>query len=298
MKDVTELIPKAPGNYWLIFFFGAVVVAVLEFAYGRLPALSESFGEACLTPLDVASSGSILAWCLSTLFLLTASVSLLNSRLGKKYDDPDKGDIWFWTTFAAILLSLDMQVRFHETLSALLVYAAGTPLYRDGAVWWLAIYFFVFGLISVRLFQNMWAYPPACLLFSLAILGAVASQLMKIGAISVSETPEAVVTVWTSVEAIAVLLLFLSFLLFGRRQVLRDPQVALLWFANVWNHAMPAKKPTAAPVVIPPAPSISASSPPPQLRVEATTKSGQMDRPVPERPTLEKDDDFLLLKAS
>jgi len=293
--DVTELIPKALGNYWLIFGTGVAVVVVLECAYRQLPTLVGLFGENSLAPLDVASHGSVLAWCLSMLFLLTSGVSLINSRLGKKYDDPTKGDVWFWTAFALVLLSLDMQVQFHETLRAVLVYAAGTPLYRDGAVWWLAIYFFVFGLIGIRLFLDMWAYPPACFLFSLSILGAVASQLIKIGAISVSETPEDVVTLQTTVEAFAVLLLFLSFLLFGRRQVLRDPQVALQWFSKVWNQSLPMKKPTTAPVVAPSTPP-AAPSVAPQPKVEATPD--RTVRPL-ERPALEKnDDDFVLLKAS
>jgi hypothetical protein len=287
--DVTELIPKALGNYWLIFFGGAAVVAALEFAYCQLPTWSQTLGEKSLVPLDVTSSGSIMAWCLSTLFLLSAGVSLLNSRLGKKYDGPDKSDVWFWTTFAMILLSLDTQVQFRETIRSLLVYASGTPLHQNGDVWWMAVYSFVFGLIAIRLLQDLWAYPPAFLVFSLSILGAVTSLLIQVDVISVSATVENVVVLRTAIEAMAVLLLFLSFLLFGRRQVFRDPQVAMLWFAKVWKQNPQTKKPTPTT----PGAATNATMPPP------TTEAAVKPCLTGPRPLLDKkDDDFTLLKAS
>ncbi len=311
--DITELIPKALGNYWLIFFGGVSVVAVLEFAYHQLPNWSQTIGETSLTPLDVSSSGSILAWCLSVTFLLTAGVSLINSRLGKKYDDPDKGDVWFWTTFALILLSLDMQVQFRETLRALLVHASGTPLFQDGAAWWMTIYAFVFGLIAIRLLLDMWAYIPSFLLFSLSILGVVAAQSVRLGVFSFPKTPTDRVVFQTALEALAALFLFLSFLLFGRRQVLRDPDVALKWFAKVWKQTLPTK-PTTIAVEIPVVPVIvadPATPPAPQAEPsqksvgeptsEPTTKTARLAGTPKGRPVLLKkndDDDFSLLNAS
>ena len=302
--DVTELIPKALGNYWLIFFGGAGVVAVLECAYRQLPSWSGKFGEASLALLDVTSPGSVLAWCQSALFLLSAGVSLLNSRLGRKYDDPAKGDVWFWTAFALILLSLDTQVQFRNTLRAVLIYATGTPLHQDGTVWWLTVYSFVFGLIAIRLLQDMWAYLPAFLVFSLSILGAIAAQLISISVIRVSSEAVDIVVLRTALEAFAVLLLFLSFLLFGRRQVLRDPQVALAWFAKVWNQSVPAPKtvktvmdtPTVK-VVAPPSPALN-TEPASDAAIGIDVKQV---RGLPNsRPELRKtgDDDFALLNAS
>ena len=302
--DVTELIPKALGSYWLIFFGGATVVAGLEFAYYQLPAWSETLGH--LTPLDLTSPNSIMAWCLSTLFLLSAGVALINSRLGKRYDDPDKGDVWFWTAFAMVLLSLDMQVLFRETIRGVLIHVSGTPLYQNGDVWWLAVYAFVFGLIAIRLLQDMWGYPPACLLFSLSILGAIFAQLLKIGILHISETPEGVIAIQTTVEAFAVLLLFLSFLLFGRRQVLRDPQVAMRWFARVWKQAVPATKPTTAAQKITSGRESAVyvqALPPQSPTLEPIAVAPKSDRTIGQpkvRPVLDKeaDDAFTLLKAS
>ena len=302
--DITELIPKALGNYWLIFFVGTCVVAALEFAYRQLPIWSEKLGGASLAPLDVASSGSVLAWCLSALLLLSAGVSLLNSRLGKKYDDPAKGDVWFWTAFALILLSLDTQVQFRDTLRAVLIYATGTPLHQDGTVWWLTVYSFVFGLIAIRLLQDMWAYLPSFLVFSLSILGAVTAQLVKVDVIRVSWSAEDIVILHTALEAFAVLLLFLSFLLFGRRQVLRDPQVAMEWFAKVWNQSVSTAKVTKAETGTSAAkavasPSLTQST---ESVSDAVIEIGAKPiRGLPNsRPELRKagDDDFALLNAS
>ena len=304
--DITDLIPKSLGNYWLIFFGGVGVVAVLECAYRQLPSWTEKLGEASLAPLDVASSGSVLAWCLSALLLLSAGVSLLNSRLGKKYDDPAKGDVWFWTAFALVLLSLDTQVQFRDTLRAVLTHATGTPLHQDGTVWWLTVYSFVFGLIAIRLLQDMWAYLPSFLVFSLSILGATGAQLIKVDVIPVSLLTKDIVILHTALEAFAVLLLFLSFLLFGRRQVLRDPQVAMEWFAKVWNQSAPVLNTTKTTTDTPIAKVVAPPSPPSPQSTESVSDAvieigAKPVRGLPNsRPELRKavDDDFTLLNAS
>jgi len=266
----------------------------LEFAYRQGPVWTETLGTTCLAPFDVSSSGSILAWCLSVIFLLSAGVSLINSRLGKKFDDPDKGDVWYWTAFALVFLSLDTQVQFRETLRVLLIYASGTPLYHEGAVWWVTIYFFIFGLIAIRLLQDMWAYPPAALLLLLSMIGATLSQFIKIDALRVSETPEDVITLQTTLEAFAVLFLFLSLLLFGRRQVFRDPQVALQWFAKVWKQMPPMKKTIPAPTTASPTPVVQAPLPEPVVEATVTSDRGSNERPFLDK----KNDDFALLRAS
>ncbi len=319
-SDVTDLIPKGLGVYWILFLGGVLGVAALEFAYFKMPGWAERVSLPVIPALDVASNGSVLTWFVSTLFLLAAGVALLNSRLGLKHADPAKGDVWFWASFALVLLSLDTHVLFRETLRDLLVYASGTRLHQNGDVWWLTIYSFVFGLIGIRLLLDMLAYRPACFLFFVALVGIVAAQLVRIEVIRIQATPTEIIMIRTALEAVGVLTLFLSFLLFGRRQVLRDPEVALQWFAKVWNQSpmtknipMPTSVPApSAPVAeSSPQPSKPASPPAQQPAPQAAKPQRATDsavlRPVlqkseqttvPFRNTDPNDDDFSLLNVS
>jgi hypothetical protein len=264
--NITNLIPKGLGTYWLLFLSGSTLIVLLEFAYFKMPAIAEQLGIKTIPPLDVSSRASLLNWGFSVLLLITAVVSLINFQLGLKYKDP-KGQVntWFWTAAALIFLSLDVQAAVRETVRDILTAASGTALYRDGTVWWLILYGFVFGVLGTRIFLDMLNYAPSLGLYLLAISGMVAGFLVKIGFIPIFEDSTRNIMLQTAIPPSIALIFFLAVTLFARRQIFRDPEIALRWFAQVWQHPSvfqprPTPSPPPASATLPP----SSSPPQPQ----------------------------------
>lgn len=274
-SDIADLIPKGLGAYWLVFFGGAGMIALLEFAYFKLPTLTEKIGVTSILPLDVTLQGSLLGWGLSCALLLTAGVALINFRLGRKYKDPAaKVYVWFWAAIALLFLSMDVHVALREPIRDILVALSGTTIYQDGTVWWLSIYVFFFGIVGSRLLLEMLAYAPALGFFILAVAGMLGALGIEIGVVPVPLEPVLLDILRTSLKAAAVLMLFLSFTLFARKQVFRDPEVVMRWFTKVWNPmpiVQPEKpKPTPVPTPVPVAASTQAPTPTPAVSASVT----------------------------
>jgi hypothetical protein len=252
--DLTNLIPKGLGAYWFLFLSGSLIIASLEFAYFKMPILAEQLGVNTIPPLDVSSRGSLLNWGFSVLLLITAVVSLINFQLGLKYKDP-KGRVntWFWTAIILVFLSLDVQVAVRDTIRDLLTAASGTSLYRDGTIWWLILYSFFFGVLGTRILLDMMAYAPSLGLYLLAVSGLVTGFLVEIGFIPIFEEPVQNIILQTAIPPSIALIFFLAVTLFARRQIFRDSEIALRWFAKVWKH----------PPIVPPTPTSSATPPSP-----------------------------------
>jgi hypothetical protein len=235
--DVIDLIPKGLGSYWFFFLGGGIVIALLEFAYFKMPVLTEQLGIKTIPPLDVALRGSLLNWGFSVLLLLTAVVSLINFQLGLKYKDPQgRINTWFWTAVVLIFLSLDVQVAVRETIRDILTAASGTSLYRDGTIWWLILYSFFFGVLGTRIFLDLMAYAPSLGLYLLSVSGMVAGFLVEIGFIPIFENSVQNTILRTAIPPSMALIFFLAVTLFARRQIFRDSEIALRWFAKVWQH--------------------------------------------------------------
>jgi hypothetical protein len=236
--DLTNLIPKGLGVYWFLFLSGSMLIALLEFAYFKMPILAEQLGVKTIPPLDVSSRGSLLNWGFSVLLLITAVVSLINFQLGLKYKDP-KGRVntWFWTAIVLIFLSLDVQVAVRETIRDLLTATSGTSLYRDGTIWWLILYSFFFGVLGTRILLDMMAYAPSLGLYLLAVSGLVTGFLVEIGFIPIFENSVQNIILQTAIPPSIALIFFLAVTLFARRQIFRDSEIALRWFAKVWQQA-------------------------------------------------------------
>jgi hypothetical protein len=317
--NLANLIPKGLGVYWFLFLCGGMLIALLEFAYFKMPILAEQLGVKTIPPLDVSSRGSLLNWGFSVLLLITAMVSLINFQLGLKYKDP-KGRVntWFWTAVVLIFLSLDVQVAVRETIRDILTAASGTTLYRDGTVWWLILYSFFFGVLGTRILLDMMAYAPSLGLYLLAVSGMVTGFLVEIGFIPIFEDSVQNIILQTAIPPSMALIFFLAVTLFARRQIFRDSEIALRWFAKVWQHTSIApatqtssatssssskKSSTPSKNQQPVSESKSTSDSEPILESKPTTdsKSSSTERPLVQKSTetvpfktTEKDDGFEL----
>ncbi|MDR2757290.1 MAG: hypothetical protein LBC20_16450 [Planctomycetaceae bacterium] len=279
--NIINLIPKGLGTYWLFFLSGSMLIVLLEFAYFKMPVLAEQLGVKTIPPLDVVLRGSLLNWFFSVLLLITAVVSLINFQLGLKYNDPQgRVNTWFWTAMLLIFLSLDVQVAVRETISNILTAATGTSLYRDGTIWWLILYSFFFGVLGTRILLDLMTYAPSLGLYLLAVSGMVTGFLVEIGFIPVFENSEQNIMLQTAIPPSITLIFFLAVTLFARRQVFRDSEIALRWFAQVWQHIpapqVPKTPPPASPEISSPAPKtqpVTESKPTPSTNTSSGTSN-------------------------
>jgi hypothetical protein len=285
-NDITDLIPKRLGIYWLFFLCGMALIALLEFAYFKMPELAGKLGVTAIPPLDIELRGSLLNWWISFLFLMSSCVSLLNFRLSLKHQDTQNhANTWFWAAFILVFLSLDIQVGMRETIRDVLTALSGTPLYRDGTVWWLAIYGFFLGIVGTRLLPDIAAYPPSLGLYLLALSGMIAGLFMEIGFVPFFEEPVQNLILQTAVQSGSALFFFLAITTFARRQVFRDPEAAMRWFAKVWNQpsAIQPAKPQQQ------QPKIQQKSQPTAETEPAPTKNAVTKNTTPsERPVLQQ----------
>lgn len=307
--DISDLIPKGLGAYWLVFFFGVLAIGFLEFFFHQMPEMVEKFGLKTLAPFDLASPGNLLDWGLSLLLFLGACLALFNFHAGRQYKDPaSRINVWFWWAVALVFLSMDVQVHFRETLREVMSVASGTTVYHDGTIWWLSIYGFLFAVIGTRLFLELVHYAPALGLYLLAASGAVAGALVRLELLPLSLGGREIVMLETALQGMIALLLFLSFALFARRQVFRDREVALQWFTRIWNphheaekKTVPEKKP--APKEVVPEPTSQAAVPETPLKTPVPAeKPAPVSNPKPSapvsagRPVVQKDTGIVLFR--
>lgn len=237
--EITDLIPKGLGAYWLVFFLGVLSIGGLEFAFHKMPELAEKIGVESIGPLDLSLRGNLLDWGLSILLFMAACLSLFNFHAGRRYQDPaSRVNAWFWWAVILVFLSMDVQIRFRETLRDILIAVSGTMVYQDGTVWWLSLYGFLAAVIGTRLFLDLSRYAPSLGLYLLAASGAVAGVLIRLELLPVPLDGREIIMLESALQGFVVLLLFLSFALFARRQVFRDPDIAIQWFARIWNYPL------------------------------------------------------------
>ena len=235
--DISELIPKGLGKYWLMFLAGASFIALLETAHLYQPQIADTLGVMAVPALDISRRDSVLNWFVSILLFTTSAVAYINYKLGRKYKDPlGITAAWFWMSLGLLYISLDTQVALRHTLGICLTQWSGTPLYGNGTVWWLIVYLFFFGVIGTRVFSAMLPYPFTLGLFLLSVTGIIVDIVLGLSLLPNLFELVPMIVLQTAVFAIAVLFLFLSCTLFARRQVFRDPDVALQWFARHWKH--------------------------------------------------------------
>jgi len=72
----------------------------------------------------------------------------------------------------------------------------------------------------------------------LAVSGIVIGILIEIGIVPVFEEPAQNIILQTAIQSGAALIFFLAVTLFARRQIFRDPNVALSWFAKIWKQSL------------------------------------------------------------
>ncbi|MDR0522685.1 MAG: hypothetical protein LBH00_12665 [Planctomycetaceae bacterium] len=241
------IVPKSTAPYWLLFLSGIGSIALLEYAYLQLPVMTNWLPGTDLRFLDVADGRSLLNGLQSFFLLLFAAVSWVNFQLGIHFKDPYRqADVWFWGTCTAVFLSADVHSALHLTIRDILVRFCETALYEDGTIWWVGLYTLFFGTVGCRILWNMRASFLPAALFIAAVAGTVLWGLLDFRHITVPfpqlEGEREQTALKTALAAVSMLLAVLSVSLFARRQVFRDPDIAIWWTAKVWKHKMLIQK--------------------------------------------------------
>ena len=90
--------------------------------------------------------------------LLAGSVTALLVYAVRRHrtdDYPGRYRIWLWAAGCWFLLATDQAASLRQWFSEAMIGWMGTTLWRDGALWWVAVYVLLLGAIGSRLLLDM-----------------------------------------------------------------------------------------------------------------------------------------------
>ncbi|MDR1492641.1 MAG: hypothetical protein LBT05_07960 [Planctomycetaceae bacterium] len=232
---LTDLIPKRLGTYWFLFFLGMGCVVVLVFCYYKMPDLCETTKLQNLAAFDLAQRHSIASWFV-TIFWITASLYSILIYFVSSHDQDFRrlSDIWVWGAIACLYLSLDQTACLREIFRDIMIRCTGTNLYGNGDIWWIAVYFLIFGMIGTRILTEIRHYLPACNSLLMAGISFIISGCVKLELIQTGEnTTNTILCVGSVIVGCQFLLL--SITLYGRKVIVTDPETYNYMYSSIWR---------------------------------------------------------------
>ena len=151
-----DLVPRRWIALGGLLVVGAAAIGALEAAYARMLA-SLPADAAPVAALRIDARGSLACW-LSSLLLLASSVAALlvyGVRRHRTDDYRGRYRVWFWAAICCFLMASDQAASLREAFADGMTYVTGTSLVGDGALWWIAIYVFVWIAVGSRLVADM-----------------------------------------------------------------------------------------------------------------------------------------------
>jgi hypothetical protein len=179
---LTDLVPIHWAKHLALFVLGLSVIAGLEWLYAWMPRVAEATTDGRVAAFDLDGEGSLAVWFSSMLLAFGGLTSILVYYVRRHRTDDYHGRyrIWLWAAFCCFLTSLDETASLHEGFKELMSQAAGTRLFGDGSIWWVAPYFFLLGGVGVRLLLDVresWLSTGMLLVAALSMATAVLAQL-------------------------------------------------------------------------------------------------------------------------
>jgi hypothetical protein len=167
--QLLDLVPRRLLVSMLLLLAGIGIIAGLEAAYawsvkGDSPIFADH-GYAAVparigtvpVALDIGAKGSLACW-FSSLTLLAAAVSALlvyTVRRHRTDDYQGRYRVWLWAAVCWFLAATDQAASIREGFREVMIGWTGTPLWRDGSLWWVVVYVLVFGAVGSRLLLDM-----------------------------------------------------------------------------------------------------------------------------------------------
>jgi hypothetical protein len=171
---VIDLVPLRLPVAALFVLLGLAVIAGLEVLYAWMPQFALAV-DGRIEAFDLAGTATLATWFSTVALVLAGMVSLVVYLVRRFRTDDYRGHyrVWLWAALCWFLLSIDQVASLHELLRQAATRLSGTPLYGDGAAWWMIAYALVLGAVGTRLAVEM--FPcPAALVVLLASLGSYA----------------------------------------------------------------------------------------------------------------------------
>lgn len=186
MPRLVDFVPLRLPVYLVFLACAAGTIAGLVELFRWSPALARWTGIGEIAAFDLSGRGTIGSWLSSMLLMLAGILAVLVFSVRRHRRDDYHGHyrVWLWAALAWLLMSLDATAALRHDLGRLLAAASGTPLWRDGALWWMLLYGFFFGGIGVRLLVDMRhcrLSSGAFVLAAMLYLGAAALRLTAPG---------------------------------------------------------------------------------------------------------------------
>jgi hypothetical protein len=154
--QLLDLVPRRRLVSILLLLAGIGIIAGLEAAYGYMV---ERVGEGAAVPaaLDIGAKGSLACWFSSLTLLAAAVATLLVYTVRRHRTDDYQGRyrVWLWAAVCWFLAATDQAASLREGFREVMIGWTGTPLWRDGSLWWVVVYVLVFGAVGSRLLLDM-----------------------------------------------------------------------------------------------------------------------------------------------
>ena len=199
------------------------MIVGLEAAYARMLERVAA-GATPVAALQIDAKGSLACWFSSLVLLAAAVAAMLVYSVRRHRTDDYRGRyrVWFWAAGCWFLMATDQAASLREGFRDLMTWLTGTPLLGDGALWWIAVYAFLWVAVGSRLVADM---RPSRLSMAALLAAATAQGLAladRLGWIFVEAGPREVM--FRAGSEMAGNLLLLAAMLVHARYVLLDAE--------------------------------------------------------------------------
>jgi hypothetical protein len=199
------------------------MIAGLEAAYARVVQHAAA-GATPVAALRIDAKGSLACWFSSLMLLASSVAALLVYSIRRHRTDDYRGRyrVWFWAAGCLFLMATDQAASLREGFRDLMTWLTGTSLFADGALWWIAVYAFLWIAVCSRLVADM---RPSRLSIAALLAAAIAHGLVladRLGWVFVEAGPRE--GMFRAGSEMAGNLLLLAAMLFHARYVLLDAE--------------------------------------------------------------------------
>lgn len=178
-KRLIDLIPRRLPGVGAVLLAGLGIIAALVGLHYWAHSAAQRFPDGTLSALNLSAAGSLAGWFSSLLLLTATGASLLVYAIRRQRNDDYHGHyrVWLWAALCWFLFATDVAVGLNRSLQQMLVHLTGTPLWKDGVLWWMIPYTVIFAAIGSRLVVDMWPSRLAISSFVLAAASYVVALL-------------------------------------------------------------------------------------------------------------------------
>jgi hypothetical protein len=176
---LSDLIPRRLMGVVVAVLIALGAIATIVSLHCWAATVADRFPADALSMFSFAEVGNLAQWFSSLAALAAAGASLMVFTIRRQRNDDYHGHyrVWLWAALCWFLLATDIAVGLHRSLQWFLVHLTGTPLWREGVLWWIIPYTIAFAALGSRLVMDMWPCRSSIAAFVLAPVGYAAALL-------------------------------------------------------------------------------------------------------------------------